>query len=210
MTSESGQGEEAPPRTSHVLRNFSASLTTPRVTVAEIVKALADRGLGVLIAIFALPNVLPSTVPFGNVPAGISVIVFSVQLLLGMQHLILPDFIGNRSIRTGTFKMFAPRVASVLSWIERLLAPRQAWVTGMVAERIVGAICVVLSIVSTIPIPFAHNMPALGLTLIGLGLIERDGIAILAGIVIGITGVVLLALVMFGFAHGVAELLYLL
>ena len=99
-------------------------------------------------------------------------------------------------------KALAPRVAAVLSWFERLLTPRFSWVTGPRMERVFGAISIVLSLVTALPIPFAHNLPALGLVLIGLGLIERDGLAILAGAVIGITGVVLLGLVVFGLAHG--------
>lgn len=198
---------ERPPRTSQVLCDFAQRLNVPRVSVAEIVSALADRGLGVLIAIFALPNIFPSTVPFGNVATGLPVVVFSVQLTLGMQHLILPNFIGLLSVRSGIVKAVAPRVAKVLSWVERLLHPRQAWVTGAVAERIVGAICILLSVVSTLPIPLAHNLPAFGLMLIGLGLIERDGIAILAGLAIGLFGVGLLLLVMFGLAHGLMGLM---
>ena len=40
-----------------------------------------------------------------------------------------------------------------------------------------------------------------GLVLIGLGLIERDGLAIMFGAAIGLIGTVLLSLVVFGVAH---------
>ena len=73
-----------PARTSDLLREFASALTAERVTFGEVVAGLGDRGLGVLIAIFALPNILPSTVPFGNVAWGIPPLVFSVQLLLGV------------------------------------------------------------------------------------------------------------------------------
>src|SRR5882672_4264733 len=64
-----------PTRTSALLREFALSLTGERVSIGDIVAALGDRGLGVLIAIFALPNILPSTVPFGNVLTGIPPLV---------------------------------------------------------------------------------------------------------------------------------------
>src|SRR5215472_15012971 len=91
---------ERPTRTSEMLREFAASRTGKRVSIGEIVAALGDRGLGVLITIFALPNVFPSTVPFGNVLTGIPVIVFAVQLMLGVERLILPGIIARRTIRT--------------------------------------------------------------------------------------------------------------
>jgi hypothetical protein len=193
-----------PTRTSELLRDFTQSLTAERVSIAEIVAGLGDRGLGVLIAIFALPNILPAAVPFGNVPAGIPPLIFAVQLMLGMNHLILPGVVAKRTIRTSVLRAFAPRVASVLSWFERLLTPRLFWVTGYRCERIMGAIAIVLALVAMLPIPFGHNLPALGLVLIGLGLIERDGAAILGGAAVGIAGTILLVLVVFGLAHGLS------
>ena len=62
--------------TSRMLRDFSATLTAERVSLEDIVAALGDRGLGVLIAILAVPNIFPSTVPFGNVVIRRAVVVF--------------------------------------------------------------------------------------------------------------------------------------
>lgn len=194
--------EPPPERTSELLRRFARELPADETTIRDMVSGLGDRGLGVLIAVFALPNILPSAVPFGNVPTGILPLIFAVQLMLGADRLILPDFLARRRIGTHWLKALAPRVASVLSWIEALLRPRMAWVTVPRAERFVGAIALLLAAVSTLPIPFGHNLPALGLVLIGLGLIERDGLAIVIGSTIGLIGTVLLTLVVFGVAHG--------
>jgi len=197
-----------PTRTSELLREFARSLTNDRVTLAEIVAGLGDRGLGVLIAIFALPNILPSAVPFGNVPTGLPPLIFAIQLALGVDHLIVPGFLARRTVGTRWLRALAPRVASVLSWFERLLTPRMEWVTDPRAERIIGIIAIVLAMVSTLPIPFGHNLPALGLVLIGLGLIERDGLAILTGAAIGMAGAILLGLVIFGVAHGLSFIIH--
>ncbi|MSP94334.1 MAG: exopolysaccharide biosynthesis protein [Alphaproteobacteria bacterium] len=191
-------------RTSELLRDFASALTTDRVTVGDIVSGLGDRGLGVLIAIFSLPNILPSTVPFSNVATGIPPLIFAIQLMLGVNTLILPNFIARRTIGTKMLKAAAPRVASVLSWFERLLKLRLPWVTTPHVERVIGAISFMLALVCMLPIPFAHNLPALGLLLIGLGLIERDGLAILIGSAIGIFGTLVLSLVLFGLAHGLS------
>ncbi len=194
--------EPPPVRTSELLRRFARDLPADRVTLGEIIAGLGDRGLGVLIAVFALPNILPSAVPFGNVPTGIPPLIFAVQLMLGVEHLIVPRFLARRTIGTHWLKALTPKLASALSWFEALLRPRMAWVTVPRAERLIGAVAILLAAVSTLPIPFGHNLPALGLVLIGLGLIERDGLAILFGSTIGLIGTVLLALVIFGVAHG--------
>ena len=101
--------------------------------------ALGGRGLGVLLAIFALPNVLPSAIPFGNIATGIPPVIFTLQLMLARRdRLMLPHFIApaNRSARP-PLKALIPRVAAVLSWFERLLKPRlAAMVSPTRAERI--------------------------------------------------------------------------
>lgn len=196
-----------PTRTSTLLRDFANTVTRERVTVGEIVAALGDRGLGVLIAIFAIPNMLPSAVPFGNTVVGIFPLIFAVHLVCGFDRLMLPAFIADRSISASSFKALVPRVAAVLSWFERLLKPRFPGVTGLNIERVVGALCVVLALITMLPIPFAHNLPALALVLIGLGLIERDGLAILIGTAIGVIGTVLYGLVLVGLASGLHFLL---
>jgi hypothetical protein len=147
-------------------------------------------------------------VPFGNVPTGLPPLIFAIQLALGVDHLILPRFLARRTVGTHWLRALAPRVASVLSWFERLLTPRMEWVTDPRAERIIGIIAIVLAMVSTLPIPFGHNLPALGLVLIGLGLIERDGLAILIGAAIGMAGSILLGLVIFGVAHGLSFIIH--
>jgi hypothetical protein len=200
--------EPIPVRTSEMLRRFARDLPEDRVTLGEIIAGLGDRGLGVLIAVFALPNILPSAVPFGNVPTGIPPLIFAVQLMLGIDHLIVPKFLARRTVGTHWLKALTPRVASALSWFEALLRPRMAWVTVPKAERVIGAIAILLAAVSTLPIPFGHNLPALGLVLIGLGLIERDGLAILLGAAIGLIGTVLLSLVVFGVAHGLRFIIH--
>ncbi len=74
--------------------------------------------------------------------------------------------------------------------------------TGKKIEPLVGVICIVLALITIIPIPLAHNVPALALVLIGLGLIERDGLAIIIGAAIGVIGTVLYGLVLVGLASG--------
>lgn len=197
-----------PSRTSEMLREFAATRTSERVSIGEIVAALGDRGLGVLIAIFALPNVFPSTVPFGNVLTGIPVILFAVQLMLGAERLILPGIIARRTISTAFLKSAAPRVAGLLAWFERLLKPRLHFMTTPRGERAIGILCMMLSVVSTLPIPFGHQLPALGIMLIGLGLIEGDGLAMLAGAALGAVGMVILGALVVGIVHGAHKYLH--
>jgi hypothetical protein len=209
MTEDAAEGAAGatPKRTSAILADFANGLTAPRVSVGDIVAALGDRGLGVLIAIFALPAAVPvPTFPGFTAAFGLPIVAFSVQLMLRWHRLVLPRFVARRTMSTASFRAIATKVAHVLSRIERLLRPRFAAVTGPISERFLGALCAVTALAIAVPLPFGHNVAALGLALIGLGLIERDGLAIMLGVAAAIAGVALLALVVFGIAHGLHAL----
>jgi hypothetical protein len=203
------QDTSTPVRTSELLREFSNSITSDRVTVGEIVAALGGRGLGVLLAIFSLPNVLPSAVPFGNIATGIPPLIFTLQLVLGFDRLILPHFVARQTIATTTLQALIPRVAAVLAWFERLLRPRLCMFTTPHAERLFGILGVLLAIAGTLPIPFGHQIPSFGLVMMGLAMIEDDGLSMILGAIIGTLGLVFLGLLVFGLAHGVGFLLHL-
>jgi hypothetical protein len=97
-------------------------------------------------------------------------------------------------------------MVKALRWFERLLKPRLAFMSTPSAERFVGGFCIVLAIGAAAPIPFGHNLPALSLALIGLGLVEFDGLAILAGMLLGLIGFVVAGLVLSGLARSVQYL----
>jgi len=196
-----------PEKTSQLLRQFADQLGSDRVSLEDVVASLGDRGLGVLMAIFAVPNIFPAPIPFGNVLFGIPVIILAVHLMLGWPRLVLPKTIAQRSIGAGMLKSITPQLAGMLARIEPLLKPRLPAVSTPAAERIIGLICVVLSILSALPIPFGHMVPALALMVIGLGLIEHDGAAILLGAALGLAGLLVFGLVVFGLASGLGHLI---
>ena len=46
----------------------------------------------------------------------------------------------------------------------------------------IGAICLVLAIIITLPVPLGHMLPGAAISLLALGLLERDGLAIGIGL----------------------------
>lgn len=204
--SETNSSGPAPKRTSELLDEFARGLTKPEVTVGEIVSALGERGLGLLLAIFSLPNVIPTTIPGATILFGLPSFVFSIQLALGVKRLILPGFIARRRIEREAFQRTMRRMVVALRWFERLLKPRLLALTTPYAERFIGGFCIILAIGAAAPIPFGHNLPALSLALIGLGLVESDGLAILAGTVLGLLGFIVAGLVLSGLARSVSLL----
>ena len=80
------------------------------------------------------------------------------------------------------------RILPTLRRLERIVRPRAGWLAGPWARMPVGIICLVLAIIITLPVPLGHVVPGAAISVLALGLIERDGIAIALGIVTAVVG----------------------
>ena len=69
----------------------------------------------------------------------------------------------------------------------------------------VGVICLILALIITLPIPLGHVVPGTAIALFSLGMMERDGITVWAGLVTALAGIALVILasqgVYAGFDH---------
>ena len=74
------------------------------------------------------------------------------------------------------------RVVPWLTRAEKLLRPRAALLARPPMEYGVGLICLLLACVLVLPIPLGNTLPALAISLLALGVLERDGLWILGGI----------------------------
>lgn len=69
----------------------------------------------------------------------------------------------------------------VLKRVENLTRPRLSALTGPISEILMGVTCVFLALVMALPIPFGDMLPGIGLTFFALGVMQKDGIAVLIG-----------------------------
>lgn len=163
--------------------------TRSRISVADLLAALQVRAFGALLLIFALPNVIP-TPPGTSAVLGLPLLFLTAQMMLG-QAPWLPRFIADRSMAREDLGMLIGRMTSPLARAERLLSPRLLQLTTSFAERFVGAFCLILAIVLTLPIPLGNMLPALAISVIALGILERDGLWIIIGTVIGFVSLII-------------------
>lgn len=173
-----------------ILNQLATDETKERLTIGDIVAAMGDRAFGPLLVVFALPNILPTPPGTAGVMA-IPLIFLTVQMILGKKPW-LPGFLARRSISRHSFARFASRATALLARASRFLRPRLGLFVQPLPERLIGGFCLMLALVLLLPIPFANSTPALAICLFGLGLLERDGVWILSGMVASI-GAVLLA-----------------
>jgi hypothetical protein len=183
---------------STILTEIAADSSRDRVSIGDLLRTMHGRAIAALMLIFAFPNVLPSP-PGTSGLLGLPLVYLTSQMMLGRLPW-LPAFIANRSMARSDFEGLVARVAPVLARAERLLRPRLPFLVTTGAERVIGGLCLLLSIIVLLPIPFGNSLPALAVCIFALGVLERDGVWILTGLVVSVLAVGVVASVLYALA----------
>lgn len=192
------QTPQEPPRLSRILTGLAMDESRDRVTINDIKQLMSQSATAALVFVFAAPNVLP--VPPGvSAILGLPLIYLTAQLMLG-QEPWLPNFIGGRSFARSDFAAFINRAMPLLAKAEKLLRPRWSLFLYPGVERVIGALCLILACVIALPIPLGNMLPAAALCLICLGLIERDGLCTVFGVLIALASLLIVAGVVWAMA----------
>ena len=84
------------------------------------------------------------------------------------------------------------RSLPVVRWLERISRPRLVLFEGALASRAVGVVLLILSSGLLLAAPFVGQIPmGVAICLVGLGLVERDGLVVTCGVLIGLAGIAL-------------------
>lgn len=178
-----------------VLGILSSDLSRERISVGDLLSALGDRALGALMFVFAIPNALP-TPPGTSAVLGMPLIFLAAQVTFGRRPW-LPAIISQRSMSREDFHVLIRRLAPWLERAETLLKPRASVLAMPPVEYLVGSICLLLALVLVLPIPLGNMLPALAISLMALGLLERDGVWIGAGLIMAVVSMVVVSGVVF-------------
>lgn len=172
---------------SAMLQAIARDDSRERIAVADLLAELGDRALAALLFVFAVPNVLP--VPPGtSAVLGAPLVFLAAQLAFGRRPW-LPALIARRTMTRDDFATLVRRIGPWLARAERLLRPRAERLALPPMEYLVGLVCLLLAVVLVLPVPLGNMLPALAISLLALGILERDGAWIVAGMTVAIVSV---------------------
>ncbi len=189
------------PRTSVLFATLATGKgAAERITVRDIVGVLGDRAFALLIVLLGLPNCLPMPPPIPLV-CGLLLVVVALQIIAGRAAPWLPEALLERSVARRDIDRAFGRAAPWLMKLETLARPRFTVFDTHVAMRLVGCALFVFAMALIFAAPFVGQVPlGLAVCLVGLGLVERDGLIVLAGMAVGLGG----TLITLGFVITVA------
>jgi len=192
--------EHAPRETaSQVLHRLTIGPPDDKVSFGQMLDALGERGFGLLLMLFAVPNLLPFPgVPGVSFVTGMAILVISVQLILAKDEPAFPDWVSQKSFSRAQLSKFIVKTTPLLRWLEKPIRPRLAPVVVGVGERMIGVVGVIHALTLALPIPMGNLPQAVALILLALALIELDGWMAILGYIASIAAVIWLALVVLG------------
>lgn len=170
-------------RTSDVITYIAKNLGDGQVTISNFMAMLTDRAFGLAILVFALPNTPPLGIPGISSICAVPIMIFSLQMVIGRHSLWLPGWIGKKTISAPILAKALMMTVPAVKKLEILLKPRiLAASTGMV-ERLVGLLIFLHAVIIFLPIPGGNFLPAICMCVLALGMLERDGVCIIAGLI---------------------------
>lgn len=154
------------------------------VTIGTILDRFKSRSFGPLLLIPALIAVAPTgMIPGMSVITGTIIILVSLQMMIGREHVWLPDRAERFSMPRRRLLQVIERIRPWAQLIDRYLSMRWEILSGRVGLAGIALVCTLLA-ASMFPLallPFAVAAPASAIVFFAVGLTTRDGLVISAG-----------------------------
>lgn len=173
--------DDAPRTLSQVLRESLNELQGEKVTLQEIFDQLGVRAYGAFIVLLSFPSFIPGI----SLLSGIFLLVFSIQMAMGIERPWLPKFIRNVQVHTSTLEKGLNLVLPQLAKIEHFIKPRILVLSTKFAIRLIGFAIAFFSFVVLLPIPFGNFIPAIALLFVAFGMLQKDGLLTAISIILG-------------------------
>lgn len=145
--------------------------------------ALRNRAFGLSMLLLGLPNCLPMP-PGIPVICGVLLCLVGVQMFIGRDELWLPNWLAKKTFSRSLLEKV---INGSIKWVRRFEGysrPRLPFFSSPSARFVLGGMVVVLGLLLLLPIPIFGNLPpGIAVCILGLGLVERDGVFICAGAV---------------------------
>lgn len=181
---------------SEVLRDVATSFIEDKISIREIKDAIRERGFAILLLIFALPLTIPLPVPPGATTiASMPILLFSLQMVIGLASPWLPQWLEKKSIKRTTLAIIAEKTSAPLKKIEKITCARLSIVVSILGTKVFAVCSLICSVSIFIPLPMTNFIPAISIVLMSFGVLNRDGLMILVGIIIGAIGIAITFLV---------------
>lgn len=164
------------------LRAAAATLDGERVPMRTLAQAHGPDAHGTLLLLMTMPCLLP--VPGVGTVLGIGIAALAVAMWRGHAEACLPRRVAELELPRHWAQRVLVTLASAYALAGRHARARMSHLAAVRKRSLLALAVGLMAMVVILPIPFGNVLPALALTLIGLGLVFRDGVAAVMGLLV--------------------------
>jgi len=183
-------------RLSEVFAQLARDAEGP-VTLGRIIEGMGSRAFAPLLVLFAAINMVPLPPPSSAI-LGLPLLAIAAQMAYGNRRTWLPSFLMQRSVSADQFRTIMDWIIPRLRRLENWIRPRYWPFWRRQGDRVVGAFAVILSTVVVLPIPGVNWLLACSSALLGLSLLERDGVLFAIGGTVGVLSLIWVGTILSG------------
>lgn len=173
-----GKQDDVSHNVTRLLRRLADDGGDAGLTLHEIRDRLDERAYGLLILLLSIPCLVPGLYGVPQI-VGLIVILLAGQMLVGREEPWLPRWFLNLRCKGAWLKAMADFAESKLGWIDRLSRPRLRRFADGPGEKLAAVFMILATL--TIVMPLTNTIPSVALALLSVGLIQRDGLFVIAG-----------------------------
>jgi hypothetical protein len=163
------------------LRETAAALSEELVSMQTLAQAHGTAAHGTLLLLMAGPCLLP--VPGVGTVLGFGMAALAAAMWQGHSSACLPRRVAELELSRHWAQRVLGMLASAYAMAGRFARARLSHLASAGRRSWTAAAIGLMAFIVVLPIPFGNLLPALAMMLIGLGLIFRDGIAVVLGLV---------------------------
>jgi hypothetical protein len=178
--------------TTEILEDVVNKTTADKISVNDLIIAMDAGGFGLIMTIFSLPIIIPLPPPFPSL-ISIPMVIFSFQMMVGYKSPRLPKKFSNLSVKRSVLAMMVEKSAPYIAKAETLVRPRLLILSSSWFRQIIGMFCFIFSMSVLLPLPLSNFIPGMGVLIASFGLLGKDGVIILLGLIIGCIGIAITA-----------------
>ena len=188
-------------RLSVTLQSVSTSLSGTTVSLRQMLELIGEEGMLLVCAVLTLPFLIPVSIPGVSTVFGLAIILFSVGVTVNRMPW-LPRQILDRQLPAPALRQAFEKASGVAARIERVVRPRLQFVAGTAGARLLhGGGLVLGGILLMMPfgfVPFSNTLPGIAILLLALGLLERDGLLLIAGHLMNVATIIYFGILIAG------------
>lgn len=155
-----------------------------KITLRTLLSMIGEQGMLLFCLFLTIPFLIPVQIPGVSTVFGLLIVLIGVGVTLNRVPW-LPARLMDHEVNAEHLIPALQRAAKTFAWIDRRVRPRYLMLThGATVNRFNGFVLLFSGVLLMMPlsiIPFSNMLPALAILGLAVGILQRDGIFVMAG-----------------------------